>query len=74
MPFDRATLERPNLDSWGLPQSPAARRDADDMLARVGHGEIEGSRTPIAASRISCAMSGAASTMPSAASPKATGP
>src|SRR5580704_14317256 len=45
MPFDRATLERPNLDSWGLPQSPAARRDADDMLARVGHGEIEGSES-----------------------------
>src|ERR1700709_2311298 len=23
------------LDSWGLPQSAAARRDSDDMLARV---------------------------------------
>ncbi|HXS06546.1 MAG TPA: hypothetical protein VN723_07145, partial [Rhizomicrobium sp.] len=35
MPFDRATLDRPNLDSWGLPQSPAARREADDIVGRV---------------------------------------
>ena len=29
------------LDSWGLPQSPAARRDSEDMLARVSRSENE---------------------------------
>jgi localization factor PodJL len=29
------------LDSWGLPQSAAARRDSEEMLARVGRSEAE---------------------------------
>ena len=43
MPLDRATSERPNLDSWGLPQSPAARHETDDMLARVIRPDLEAS-------------------------------
>src|SRR5690348_14680619 len=34
MPTDRAVLDRPNLDAWGLPQSQAARREADELLSR----------------------------------------
>lgn len=30
-----------SLDSWGLPQSAAARRDSEDMLARVSRSEAE---------------------------------
>lgn len=41
MPFDRTALDRPNLDAWGLPQSPSARRETDDILARATHGEPE---------------------------------
>ena len=41
MPFDRATLDRPNLDSWGLPQSPAASRETDDMAVRVNRSEFD---------------------------------
>src|ERR1700761_8817786 len=41
MPFDQATLERPNLDSWGLPQSPAARRETDDVLARITRTDLD---------------------------------
>ena len=29
------------VDSWGLPQSAAARRDSEDMLARVSRSETE---------------------------------
>jgi localization factor PodJL len=29
------------LDSWGLPQSAASRRDSEEMLARVGRSESE---------------------------------
>jgi len=29
------------LDSWGLPPSAAARRDTEEMMARVGRSEIE---------------------------------
>src|SRR5271156_1604537 len=29
------------LDAWGLPQSAAARRDSEDMLARVSRSEVE---------------------------------
>ena len=43
MPFERATLDRPNLDAWGLPQSAAARRETDDILARVSPGELDSS-------------------------------
>ena len=45
MPLDRASLERPNLDSWGLPQSPAARRETDDVLARAIRPDIETSES-----------------------------
>src|SRR5579862_3029065 len=46
MPFDRAILDRPNLDSWGLPQSPAARRETDDIVGRVTRGaDIETSES-----------------------------
>src|SRR5262249_50057851 len=44
-PFARAaaSLDRPNLDSWGLPQSPAARRETDDLSVR--RPDIEGSES-----------------------------
>jgi localization factor PodJL len=29
------------LDSWGLPPSAAARRDTEEMMARVGRSEVE---------------------------------
>src|ERR1700742_1844588 len=29
------------LDSWGLPQSAASRRDTEDMMARIGRSENE---------------------------------
>jgi localization factor PodJL len=29
------------LDAWGLPQSTAARRDSEEMLARVSRSEVE---------------------------------
>src|ERR1700761_2934833 len=53
MPFDRAIFERtpaerplgdrPGLDPWGLPLSAAARRETEDMLARVSRSEAESS-------------------------------
>src|SRR3954464_6357144 len=33
----------PGLDSWGLPQSSASRRDTEEMLARVSRTESESS-------------------------------
>ncbi|HJR56101.1 MAG TPA: hypothetical protein VJ798_05955 [Rhizomicrobium sp.] len=43
MPFDRPAYGGggPALDSWGLPQSQAARRDSEEMLARVSRSETE---------------------------------
>ena len=37
--------DRPALDSWGLPQSSASRRDTEDMLAHVSRAESESSDT-----------------------------
>jgi localization factor PodJL len=39
VPYERGAP----LDSWGLPQSSASRRDTEDMLARVGRSESESS-------------------------------
>jgi localization factor PodJL len=43
MPFDRHSYGAGGmpLDSWGLPQSAAARRDSEEMLARVSRSETE---------------------------------
>jgi localization factor PodJL len=40
MPLDNRSA---GLDSWGLPQSGASRRDSEEMLARVGRSESESS-------------------------------
>src|SRR5271170_355510 len=37
-----SSYNRP-LDSWGLPQSTAARRDTEEMLAHVSRSENESS-------------------------------
>ncbi len=41
MPYDNRAPSGAPLDSWGLPQSAASRRDSEDMMARVGRSEIE---------------------------------
>jgi localization factor PodJL len=44
MPFDRPAYGGGGgmpLDSWGLPQSAAARRESEEMLARVSRSETE---------------------------------
>jgi localization factor PodJL len=38
---DRASSDRSGLDAWGLPPSPASRRDTEEMLARVSRSESE---------------------------------
>jgi localization factor PodJL len=43
MPIDSRSAMGSGLDSWGLPQSGASRRDSEDMLARVGRSESESS-------------------------------
>src|SRR5476649_1307480 len=43
MEEDSMPLDRPHLDTWGLPQSASSRRDSEDMLARVGRSENESS-------------------------------
>ncbi len=43
MEEDAMPIERAHLDAWGLPPSNAARRDTEDMLARVGRSEAESS-------------------------------
>ena len=45
MPFEQNTSERANLDSWGLPQSAASRRETEDALSRVGRTDIEGAES-----------------------------
>lgn len=42
-PFSGSSFGAPGvpLDSWGLPQSNAARRDSEEMLARVSRSETE---------------------------------
>ncbi|HVW73495.1 MAG TPA: hypothetical protein VHC39_07635 [Rhizomicrobium sp.] len=40
MPYDHRAPGAP-LDAWGLPQSPASRRDTEEMMARVGRSENE---------------------------------
>src|ERR1700722_1951934 len=49
VPFERSSYGGPApthgggapLDAWGLPQSAAARRDSEEMLARVSRSEVE---------------------------------
>jgi localization factor PodJL len=41
--YDRSFERGQPLDSWGLPQSSAARRDTEDMLNRVSRSEAEAS-------------------------------
>jgi localization factor PodJL len=41
MPYDNRAPSGASLDSWGLPQSAASRRDSEDMMARVGRSETE---------------------------------
>jgi localization factor PodJL len=38
--YERAPTGAP-LDSWGLPPSTSARRDTEEMMARVGRSEVE---------------------------------
>ena len=45
MAFEQSTIERPQLDSWGLPSSAASRRETEDMLARVSRSEAEASES-----------------------------
>ncbi|HEX4178830.1 MAG TPA: hypothetical protein VHY57_10345 [Rhizomicrobium sp.] len=40
MPYEHRAPGAP-LDAWGLPQSPASRRDTEEMMARVGRSESE---------------------------------
>lgn len=41
MPFESRAPTGAPLDSWGLPPSAAARRDTEEMMARVGRSENE---------------------------------
>ncbi|HEX4026693.1 MAG TPA: hypothetical protein VHX18_03675, partial [Rhizomicrobium sp.] len=41
MPFENRAPAGAALDSWGLPQSAASRRDTEEMMARVGRSESE---------------------------------
>jgi localization factor PodJL len=41
MSYDNRAPSGASLDSWGLPQSAASRRDSEDMMARVGRSETE---------------------------------
>ena len=41
MPYDNRAPSGASLDSWGLPQSAASRRDSEEMMARVGRSEAE---------------------------------
>src|ERR1700750_86142 len=47
MPYDRsyerAAIDHPPLDAWGLPPSSASRRESEDMLSRVSRSEAESS-------------------------------
>lgn len=45
MPFDQNTLERASLDSWGLPQSGASRRETEEVVSRVSRTDIEGAES-----------------------------
>jgi localization factor PodJL len=45
MAFEQSSIERPQLDSWGLPTSAASRRETQDMLARVSRSEAEASES-----------------------------
>ncbi|RYD89422.1 MAG: hypothetical protein EOP50_17560 [Sphingobacteriales bacterium] len=40
-PYDTRAPSGASLDSWGLPPSAAARRDTEEMMARVGRSETE---------------------------------
>lgn len=39
--FDTRAPSGAGLDSWGLPPSAAARRETEEMMARVGRSEVE---------------------------------
>jgi len=39
--FESRAPSGAGLDSWGLPPSAAARRDTEEMMARVGRSEVE---------------------------------
>jgi localization factor PodJL len=41
MPYENRAPAGAALDSWGLPQSAASRRDTEEMMARVGRSESE---------------------------------
>ncbi|HEY4076308.1 MAG TPA: hypothetical protein VGM26_05180 [Rhizomicrobium sp.] len=41
MPYDTHAHTGAPLDSWGLPPSASARRDTEEMMARVGRSETE---------------------------------
>ena len=41
MPYEHRAPSGAGLDSWGLPQSAASRRDTEEMMARVGRSENE---------------------------------
>jgi localization factor PodJL len=41
MPYDTHAHTGAPLDSWGLPSSTSARRDTEEMMARVGRSETE---------------------------------
>ena len=41
MPYENRAPTGAALDSWGLPQSAASRRDTEEMMARVGRSETE---------------------------------
>jgi localization factor PodJL len=41
MPYESRAAAGIPLDSWGLPQSSASRRDSEEMMARVGRSESE---------------------------------
>lgn len=41
VPYEGRAPSGASLDSWGLPPSAAARRDTEEMMARVGRSEIE---------------------------------
>ena len=41
MPYENRAPSGAPLDSWGLPQSAASRRDSEEMMARVGRSEAE---------------------------------
>ena len=41
MPYDNRAPSGASLDSWGMPQSAASRRDSEEMMARVGRSEAE---------------------------------